>query len=138
MAFSGGFGSPNTDRGGAGAGAGLGLTTGKTMYGNTAYGPAGGMAAGYATQNSNGSLGGFRSLNGAPMSGMYGRVTGPAQAPNRDAPGRKPKSTPAARTMPGGWNPVSNFGDMFGQRLGSAFGRFSGLLGFGRDGQGIY
>lgn len=49
----GGHNSPNTDRGGAGAGPGLGLTVGKTMYGNTAYGPAGGKATGYASVSPN-------------------------------------------------------------------------------------
>lgn len=32
---------------------GLGVTTGKTIYGNTAFGPAGGMATGYATRTGN-------------------------------------------------------------------------------------
>lgn len=36
---------------------GTGLTTGKTMYGNTAYGPAGGKATGYATATTNKSTG---------------------------------------------------------------------------------
>lgn len=38
-------------RGQGGPPAGTGLTTGKTVYGNTAYGPAGGRATGYATMS---------------------------------------------------------------------------------------
>lgn len=38
-------------RGQGGPPAGTGLTTGKTVYGNTAYGPAGGNATGYATMS---------------------------------------------------------------------------------------
>lgn len=61
---------------------GLGLTTGKTIYGNTAFGPAGGMAQGYATMGAHGAAnpnygmqptiqnyGNFRNLNGSPMFG---------------------------------------------------------------------
>ena len=38
---------------GGGKGGSLGVTTGKTIYGNTAFGPAGGNATGYATRTGN-------------------------------------------------------------------------------------
>ena len=61
-----------------GNGPSLGLTTGNTIYGNTAFGPAGGMATGYATRDAQslaaagmaptlGQYGQFRNLNGGAM-----------------------------------------------------------------------
>lgn len=56
---------------------GLGVRTGSTTYGNTAFGPAGGMAQGYATNSrvgsgmgpSIGSFSNFRNLDGSAMIG---------------------------------------------------------------------
>ena len=56
---------------------GLGLTTGSTIHGNTAFGPAGGMAQGYATNSrvgsgmgpSMGTFSNFRNLDGSAMFG---------------------------------------------------------------------
>lgn len=62
---------------------GLGVTTGKTIYGNTAFGPAGGMATGYATRTGNISgigpsmttFSNFRTPSGAAMfSGQAGNT----------------------------------------------------------------
>ena len=84
-AFSGNTGGPAP---------GTGLTTGKTMYGNTAFGPAGGNAVGYATRSPGsvpsanqgtglaaGSFSNFRDTSGAPMfsGGLQSR---PVQARN--------------------------------------------------------
>lgn len=44
-----------------------GLRTGSTIYGNTAFGPAGGMAVGYGTMK-NGTLSNFKDLRGNPVS----------------------------------------------------------------------
>lgn len=63
--------------GGNSKGGGLGITTGKTWHGNTAFGPAGGMATGYATNSrlgsgmgpSVGSFSNFRNLDGSAMIG---------------------------------------------------------------------
>lgn len=66
----------------------LGLTTGSTIYGNTAFGPAGGMATGYATRGgpvmhsrsltglpgSYGSWSNFNNPNGSPMFGNVGNM----------------------------------------------------------------
>jgi hypothetical protein len=46
-------GSGSSTSGGNKSSGGTGLTTGKTIYGNTAYGPAGGSAKGYATASTN-------------------------------------------------------------------------------------
>jgi hypothetical protein len=124
-------------RSGAPDGSSLGLSTGKTIHGNTAYGPSGGMAAGYATRDGFGNLGNFKSLNGAPMSGMYGQVTGPA--PRLDAEGRPVKEAtrmpggwnPAPRAMPGGWNPAAGFSAL-GAAFGNPFSALRGFMGFGR------
>lgn len=56
---------------------GLGLRTGSTIHGNTAFGPAGGMSQGYATNSrlgsgmgpSVGSFSNFRNLDGSAMIG---------------------------------------------------------------------
>ena len=69
----GGSGGTSSSRGGTGTG----LSTGKTMFGNTAFGPAGGRATGYATNTrppsgmgpSIGSFSNFRNLDGSAMIG---------------------------------------------------------------------
>lgn len=64
----------------SGDGKNLGLTTGATWYGNTAFGPAGGMATGYTTRDGQslaaagmgptmGTYNNFTTLNGQPMFG---------------------------------------------------------------------
>jgi hypothetical protein len=65
--------------GGGGKSGGLGITTGKTIHGNTAFGPAGGMAKGYATSKggsgmgpSNKSFSNFKTLDGNAMYGNMG------------------------------------------------------------------
>ena len=74
--FSGGGGGSATSRaGGRNGGAGLGIQTGSTIYGNTAFGPAGGRAVGYATRTgpisgtgpSMGVFSNFRTPTGAAM-----------------------------------------------------------------------
>lgn len=76
--FSGGGGGSASSRaGGRNGGAGLGIQTGSTIYGNTAFGPAGGKAVGYATRTgpisgmgpSVGTFSNFRTPSGAPMVG---------------------------------------------------------------------
>lgn len=74
-------GAPGTNNGAwSGDGVNLGLTTGTTWYGNTAFGPAGGMATGYATRDGQsleaagmgptmGTYSNFNTLNGQPMFG---------------------------------------------------------------------
>ena len=72
---SGGYNSAT--RGGNISSNGLGLATGATMFGNTAFGPAGGRAVGYATNSrlpsgvgpSMGVFSNFRTPSGAPMVG---------------------------------------------------------------------
>jgi len=68
---------------GGGKGGSLGVTTGKTIYGNTAFGPAGGNATGYATRTGNISgmgpsmttFSNFRTPSGAAMfSGRAGNT----------------------------------------------------------------
>lgn len=62
---------------------GLGATTGKTIYGNTAYGPAGGMATGYATRKDSpsglgpsvGTYSNFRNLDGSAAIPGAGNMT---------------------------------------------------------------
>lgn len=69
--------SGSGNSGGGNRGGGLGLTTGKTWHGNTAFGPAGGKATGYATNSrpgsgmgpSVGSFSNFRNLDGSAMIG---------------------------------------------------------------------
>lgn len=73
-------------------GGGVGVSTGKTIYGNTAFGPAGGMATGYATRTgglsglgpSIGMFSNFRNLDGSamvPAAGNAGAMgTGAQQA----------------------------------------------------------
>lgn len=80
-ALSGGTGVQNggSSRSGSGTGSGggnTGLTTGNTWYGNTAYGPSGGTASGYATRTGAFGMGpslsqfsNFRTLSGAPVYG---------------------------------------------------------------------
>lgn len=76
--FSGGGGGSAPSRaGGMNGGAGLGIQTGNTIYGNTAFGPAGGKAVGYATRTgpisgmgpSLGTFSNFRTPAGAAMVG---------------------------------------------------------------------
>lgn len=71
-------GPAGTNRGAwSGDGQYLGLTTGPTIYGNTAFGPAGGMATGYATRD-------MQSLAQAgmgPTPGMYGNFMTPGGSP---------------------------------------------------------
>lgn len=55
----------------SGPGPGLGLTTGKTIHGNTAFGPAGGMATGYATRSNAPNVSG-----GSADFGRPGSITG--------------------------------------------------------------
>ena len=74
-------GAPGTNNGAwSGDGVNLGLTTGTTWYGNTAFGPAGGMATGYATRDGQslagagmaptmGTYSNFNTMNGQPMFG---------------------------------------------------------------------
>lgn len=60
-----------------------GVTTGKTIYGNTAYGPSGGMATGYATRSgpisgmgpSVGTYSNFRNLDGSAAIPGAGNMT---------------------------------------------------------------
>jgi hypothetical protein len=63
--------TPNQTRGQTSnsTGSSLGLTTGSTWYGNTAFGPAGGMAAGYATKAPGGRVDGGSSSFGNPAAG---------------------------------------------------------------------
>lgn len=65
-------GAAGTNDGNWKGGGNTGLTTGNTIYGNTAYGPAGGMAQGYATRD-------MASLNKAgqgPMMGTFSNFMG--------------------------------------------------------------
>lgn len=64
--MGGGFGGGGAARMG-GAGNQTGLGTGTTMYGNSAFGRAGGMAAGYGMMGRGGALGNLRNLDGSAM-----------------------------------------------------------------------
>ncbi|MFM2004818.1 MAG: hypothetical protein RLZZ09_473 [Pseudomonadota bacterium] len=63
--------TPNQTRGQTSnsTGSSLGLTTGSTWYGNTAFGPAGGMATGYATKAPGGRVDSGSSSFGNPAAG---------------------------------------------------------------------
>lgn len=121
--------STGNPRSGAPNGSSLGLSTGKTWSGNTAYGPSGGMAAGYATQRNDGSYGNFRSLRGEPMSGPYGQVTGPAPRFSGEHATAN-WNYPGAR-MPGGWNPAGGITSAIGAALGAPAAFARGLAGLG-------
>lgn len=121
-AFGGGGGlggGGNKSGGNAGKtnkGGGLGLTTGKTIHGNTAFGPAGGMAQGYATSKggtgmgpSNKSFSNFKNLDGSPMYGNMGNRSVTARNANQAngmmnalsrAQAPRPKARPSATVVP--------------------------------------
>lgn len=70
---------------------GLGITTGKTIFGNTAFGPAGGMAQGYATAQLGGGAGMKPTINTySNFRNLDGSATLPA-AGNATAMGRNPQ-----------------------------------------------
>lgn len=76
--------------GGGGKSGGLGITTGKTIHGNTAFGPSGGMAKGYATSKggsgmgpSNKSFSNFKTLDGKAMYGNMGNKSVTARNANQ-------------------------------------------------------
>lgn len=104
-----------------GNGGSLGLTTGNTMYGNTAFGPSGGMASGYATRDMRslngagmgptmGSYSNFNNLNGSPM--FNGALSGQSfRAPNANAAYGQAMAAWQAMNRPQmrpGVNPVSD------------------------------
>jgi hypothetical protein len=66
------------------------LTTGKTWSGNTAFGPSGGTATGYATRDSSGNYSNFVGTDGKALSGYSGsggRITyvGGSSAPSQQS-----------------------------------------------------
>ncbi len=82
---------------------GLGLTTGKTIYGNTAYGPAGGKATGYATATTNKSTGkttysNYRTPEGGKANVSYAGSGGAGNTVSKTTKNSKQNITPAGVT----------------------------------------
>jgi hypothetical protein len=99
MGGGGGFGGGGGSGGNSGAPRGTGLTTGGTWYGNSAFGPAGGMAQGYATRGPGGQYGNFRGLGGQPLAGGFTNERGfPGVQPPRSVSGQR-------MPFPGGYVP---------------------------------
>lgn len=95
----------------------LGLTTGRTIYGNTAFGPSGGRAVGYATKDNYGTMGpgnanysNFRTRDGRTAFGNVGGMqfnapnaraaAGYANAMNRAMEAPRPQAVPAGVSAP--------------------------------------
>jgi hypothetical protein len=82
---------------------GLGITTGKTMYGNTAYGPAGGKATGYATATTDKSTGkttysNYRTPEGGKANVSYAGSGGAGNTVSKATKNSKQNITPAGVT----------------------------------------
>lgn len=78
------------------------LTTGTTWHGNTAFGPSGGKATGYATKDSKGDYSNFRDTSGRSMGGYdgsNGRITSTSKgiAPSQQ-PAKFGSNTPRPNT----------------------------------------
>jgi hypothetical protein len=87
-----------------------GVTTGNTIYGNTAYGPSGGMATGYATRTggmsgmgpSVGTYSNFRNLDGSAAIPGAGNMTAMARNPQQARSVLERQFNPAGRPRVGG------------------------------------
>lgn len=91
--FSGNRGSEGGNSNSRGSGDNLGLNTGKTWHGNTAFGPAGGVARGYGTRSGSGQLGSLRDWNGNPLAAAQPRTAQPRPDPRVVEPYRPPPVT---------------------------------------------
>lgn len=87
-----------------------GITTGNTIYGNTAYGPSGGMATGYATRTggmsgmgpSVGTYSNFRNLDGSAAIPGAGNMTAMGRNPQQARSVLERQFAPAGRPRVGG------------------------------------
>lgn len=105
--------------------AGTGLTTGKTVYGNTAYGPAGGNATGYATMSRPGANYGmgpstatysnYRNLDGSQrFAGNPSVTANNAGAGANQIAARQPAMAPAIKPTGGLLDPAESTSVAYG------------------------